>query len=270
MIELREPIINGTLDAFKWWLKSAKKEKPFLKTPNFSKIRKKMVLVKDKDVPVISVNKDELTYLRNKLLTIDAETISLEKSDIKKYYFTATTHKIFALKKEMKEIEDKIKVLEKSNPEGTKTLMTYKTFCTIIEKYNQKVIKALVEEGASIKLWNNLGYLYILKKDKKDMFGMNNIDWSASNAYKQELIDAGETPKDEKHPEGKNWFQFYEDPHYLRVAWTKKYGTCKVPNNSVYAFYPTKSRSGISNALTKANRINEYLREKYITIKKTA
>ena len=270
MIEYREPLILGPIDAFRWWLKGAKKERPFLKHPNFSKVRKNLCLVKEQDVSVFTVNKDELVYLKKKILDIDAEIIELEKSDLKKYYFTATTHKIFALKKEVKDIEDKIKVLAKANPKGKKELMTYRTFMKIIEKYNEKVIKALVEEGASIKLWNNLGYLYILKKPKEDMFAMGNIDWGTSNIYKQELIAAGETPKDKEHPEGKNWFQFHEDPDYLRVAWTKKYGTCKVPNNSVYAFYPTRSTRGITRSLTEANKKNPYLREKYITTKKTA
>ena len=148
--------------------------------------------------------------------------------------------------------------------------MTYKTFIKIIEAYNKKVLKALVEEGASVKLGNNLGYLYILRQKKKDLFSMRNIDWGESNKFKQELIDRGDTPKDENNPDGKNWFQFYEDTDYLRVAWTKKYGTCKVPNNSVYAFYPTRSISGIKKYLCLTNKKNEYLRDKYITSKKSA
>ena len=270
MIEHREPIVLGPVEVFKWWLKNLKKEKPHLKTPNYSKIRKRVMLPKAMDVPVISVNKDEISYLRKKTLDIDAEIIELEKSDLKKYYFTETTHRIFALKKEVKDIEDRIKYLEGADPKGTKTLMTYKTFLKIIETYNEKVIKALVEDGASVKLGNNLGYLYILRKDKKNMFAMKNIDWKASKEFKQELIDRGETPKDKDHPQGKNWFQFYTDVDYLRVAWTKKYGTCKVPNNSVYAFYPTKSTRGIKSHLTDTNKRNKYLREGYITVKKSA
>lgn len=270
MIEYREPSVLGPLDVFRWWLKSIKKEMPYLKSPNFSKIRKRVMLSKHLDVPVISTNKDELVYLRKKILDIDEEIIELEKSDLKKYYFTSITHKIFALKKEVRELEDRIKVLEKANPKGTKTLMTYRTFLKVIDLYNKKVIKALVEDGASIKLGNNLGYMYILKKAKKDLFSNSNIDWNESLKFKQELIDRGDTPKDEDNPEGKNWFQFYEDPDYLRVAWTKKYGTCKVPNNVVYAFYPTRSRVGIKHSLTAANKKSAYLREKYITIKKSA
>lgn len=270
MIEHREPSVLKPIDCFKWWLQGVKKEKPFLKTPNFAKIRKRIMLPKNMDIPVISINKDELTYLRKKVLNIDAEIIELEKSDTKKYYFTAVTHKIFALKKEVKEIEDRIKLLEKADPKGTKTLMTYKTFIKIIEAYNKKVLRALVEEGASVKLGNNLGYLYILRQKKKDLFSMRNIDWGESNKFRQELIDRGDTPKDEKNPDGKNWFQFYEDTDYLRVAWTKKYGTCKVPNNSVYAFYPTRSVSGIKKHLCLTNKKDEYLRDKYITSKKSA
>lgn len=270
MIEYREPLVLGPLEVFKWWLKSLRKEKPHVKAINYSKIRRTVMLPKKMDVNVISVNKDELVHLRKKVLDIDADIIELEKSDLKKYYFTETTHRIFALKKEVKEIEDRIKYLEKADPNGTKTLMTYKTFTKIIEVYNEKVIKALVEDGASIKLGNNLGYLYILRKDKKNLFSMKNIDWKASKEYKQELIDNGETPKDKEHPQGKNWFQFYTDVDYLRVAWTKKYGTCKVPNNSVYAFYPTKSTRGIKSYLTHINKKNEYLRETYITAKKSA
>ena len=269
MIIHKEPSVLGTLDAFRWWLQVTKKEHPYLKTPNYSKIRKRPMLSKKDDVPVMSVNKDELAYLDKKVFEIDEEIIELEKSDLKKYYFTATTHKIFALKKEVKEIEDRIKILKKADPKGTKTIMTYRTFVSVVELYNHKVKKALVEEGATVKLGNNLGYLYILKKEKKDLFSMGNIDWNASKKFKQELIDRGDIPKDQEHPEGKNWFQFYEDKEYFRVAWTKKYGTCKVPNNSVYAFYPTRSKRGIAKHLSAATKNNAYLREKYITVKRS-
>ena len=146
--------------------------------------------------------------------------------------------------------------------------MSFKLFVKIIERYNEKVIKALVEKGASIKLWNNLGYLYVLKQKKVDMFAASNIDWGASREFKQELIERGDTPKDQEHPNGKNWFQFYEATDYLRIAWTKRYGICKVPNNSVYAFYPTKSIKGIVKHLVASNRKDTFLKEKYITITK--
>lgn len=268
MIKYKEPLVLGITDIFKWWLHNLKKEKPYLKTPNFCYLRKKNVLGKKRDVQIVSINKEELNYLRTKVLDIDIEIFELEQSDLQKMYFTATTHRIFALKKEINQIEERIKVLEKANPEGTKELMTYKLFNEIIVKYNEKVIKALVEDGATIKLWNNLGFVYVSKQKKKDMFSRTNIDWPASNAFRKELLEKGDTPKDQEHPEGKNWFQFYEDPNYLRIAWTKKYGACKVPNNVVYAFYPTKSDRGILTSLITNNKKDTFLKEKYITITK--
>ncbi len=75
MIIHKEPSVLGTLDAFRWWLQVTKKEHPYLKTPNYSKIRKKMVLSKKLDVPVMSNNKDELEYLGKKVFEIDEEII---------------------------------------------------------------------------------------------------------------------------------------------------------------------------------------------------
>ncbi len=271
MIRYLEPLVLGPTEAFKWWLQNLKKEKPYLKASNFCYLRKKNVLGKKRDVEVISINREELNYLRKKILAIDIEIVDLEQGDLHKWYFTETTYKILALKKEIVQIEERIKVLEKANPEGQKKLMSYKLFIEIIERYNAKVIKALVEDGASIKLWNNLGYLYVLKQKKKDMFANTNIDWLASNAFRPELIARGDIPKDKDHPNGKNWFQFYEDTDYLRIAWTKRYGVCKVPNNTVYAFYPTRSIKGIVKHLIASNRQNEFLKDKYIAvIKKSA
>lgn len=268
MIKYKEPVVLGLVDIFKWWLHNLKKDKPYLKTPNFCYLRKKNILGKKRDVHIISINKKELIHLKQKVLTIETEVAELEQSESLKWWFTETTHKIFALKKEVSHIEDRIKILEKSNPEGEKELMSYKLFVKIIELYNQKVIKALVEDGASIKLWNNLGYIYVLNQKKTDLFSNANIDWKASKEFKQELIARGDTPKDKEHPNGKNWFQFYEDTQYLRVAWTKKYGICKVPNNVVYAFYPTKSVRGIINHLTNKNKEDIFLKEKYIKVNK--
>lgn len=266
MLSHKEPDVFGLVDMFKWWWHSAKKEKPYLKIENYFMIRKKILIPKEKDVNIVSINKDELEYLRIKVLEIDQEIMELEKSDLKKFYFTETTHKISALRKEMWEVMQRIHTLEKANPEGKKVLMSYKTFVKVVETFNQKAIKALVDEGASLKLGNNLGYIYIYNKKKSDKFSTINIDWKASNSFKQELIDRGDTPKDKQNPDGKNWLQFYEEDDYVRLAWAKKYGVCKVPNNSIYAFYPTKSVKGISKYLVHSMQGDPYLKEKYINM----
>jgi len=265
MIEHREPKVLELTEAFKWWFSDAKSKKPHLKLTHAHNLRNNN-LPKGKEIEVISINKDELTYLRKKVSELDLEATELEKSDLHKWYFTETTFKIAAIKKEVYNIEDRIKVLEKSNPNGRKVLMNLRVFKEIIIRYNKKVLKALVEEGEAIKLGNNLGYLYLYTKEKTDMFSPANINWGASNKYKQELIDKGEQIKDKDHPDGKNWWQFFEDSEYIRVAWTKNFGTCRVPNNSVYAFYPTRSEAGINKALSAANRKDPYLKEKYIDV----
>ena len=265
MIEHREPKVLDLTEAFKWWFTDAKSKKPHLKMTHAHFLRHNN-LPKGIEVEVVSINKDELVYLRKRILEIDTEIIELEKSDLHKWYFTETTFKIAALKKEIFNIEDRIKTLEKANPKGRKVLMNLRLFREIIVRYNKKVQKALVEEGEVIKLGNNLGYLYLYTEEKRDKFSCSNIDWGASNKYKQELIDKGVQVKDKEHPEGKNWWQFFEDDEYIRVAWTKNFGVCKVPNNSVYAFYPTRSKAGINQALVRANKADPYLKEKYIDI----
>lgn len=270
MVEHREPVVLGVIEMFKWWYHSTKQKLPYIKMKGASYIRNGNSLPKNKEVSIISIAKDELAHLKVYLLNIDKEIMELEQSDLKKMYFTEVTYKIADLKKEYWTVEQRIKELEKSDLSKVKTLMTYRLFTKIVESYNKKVITALVEDGASIKMGNNLGYLYIQSNKKKDPFSSANIDWPSSKKLKQELIDRGETPKDKDHPDGKNWFQFYEDADYLRVAWTKKYGVCKVPNNSVYAFYPTRSINGIKKYLANAVKADPYLKEKFVTIKKTA
>lgn len=268
MVEHRDPVVLGVIDMFKWWYHSTKQSLPYIKMKGASYIRTKNILPKNKEVSIVSVNKDELEYLKVHLLNLDTEIQELEQSDLKKMYFTEVTYKISDLKKEYWTAEQRIKELEKSDLTKTKVLMTYRLFVKVVETYNKKVMSALVDESKTVKMWNNLGYLYIQSSKKTNPFSTKNIDWKASKEFKQELIDRGDVPKDEDHPEGKNWFQFYEDTDYLRVAWTKKYGVCKVPNNSVYAFYPTRSVSGIKKYLANAVKKNPYLKESFIRISK--
>ena len=105
MIKYKEPSVLGPTEVFKWWLHNLKKEKPYLKASNYCYLRKKNVLGKKRDVEIISINREELTYLRGKILAIDTEIIELEQGDLHKWYFTEITYKILALKKEIIQIE---------------------------------------------------------------------------------------------------------------------------------------------------------------------
>src|SRR5690606_21174779 len=108
----------------------------------------------------------------------------------------------------------------------------------VLSRFNKKACDAVIF-GAFLNLGANLGYLLIRKIKRR--YDKPKPDWGESNKLKQKLIDEGKVPKDKDHPDGEEWIKFYSDPWYLRWAWMKS--TCRVKNQSVYAFVPTSNRS---------------------------
>lgn len=148
------------------------------------------------------------------------------------------------------------------NPDNTIPYWMYKE---VLTRYNKKVSDAIIF-GSFLNLGANLGYLLIRKIRRN--YDKPKPDWGESNKIKKQLIADGKVPKDQTHPQGEEWIKFYSDPWYLRWAWMKS--TCRVKNQSVYAFAPTSNRSktagdnslgklGNKGKLVLANRKNPTL-----------
>lgn len=154
----------------------------------------------------------------------------------------------------------------KHNPDKPVPYWMYKE---VLTRVNKKASNEIIF-GSVFNLGANLGYVLIRKIRRN--FDKPKPDWGASNKIKKELIAKGITPKDQNNPNGEEWIKFYSDPWYLRWAWTKY--TCKVKNQSVYAFAPTSNRSktagdnslpklGNKGKLVLANRLNPALHVLY-------
>ena len=241
-------------DMFNYWVRNQKHEKPYLvlKYPSRAKNSELWYNVRS-----------EIEHLETKLLTLDARIFELEQKDNSISRFTPATIEIFENKKEIYDIQERLKELRKESPDTNKKLMDFYTFRDVIYTYNEKAIEAIID-GEVVNLSEKLGFMYVLKINNRT----KNINWQESLQYKEELLGQGETPKDKDNPDGQNWLIYYDNPWYLRWAWKKKKGACRVKNHTVYAFYPSATSSkgvpGTKRKLVEANENNPLLHLKYI------
>lgn len=249
---------HGVRDMFNFWVREQRKKKPYLKFKYPQR---------NKNSELWYQVKAEINYLKQEVLDLDKEIQVLEAEDLastNQFAFTSTTKKLFEKKKEIYDTKQRIKELEKESPEEEKLLMDFYTFRDVVYSYNKKAADELIQ-GEVLNMGERLGYLYILKVNSPSKL----IDWKSSNDFKQELINQGEQPRDKQHPEGVNWLQYYHTKFYLRWAWRKRKGVCRVKNHTVYGFYPTGNSSkgvkGTKALLKEANDANPVLHERYIT-----
>lgn len=265
-VEIRKPKNLGVRNIFMFWLKNLEREKPYL----LVKHRASRSTKPGNCTEVWYTIKHELEYLRNKILDLEAEILDLERRDTDKTRFTSLTIRTFELKKEVYHIKDKIKQLTKLSPEDKKLLMTYDLFSKIITSFNKKAIEAIVQ-GEVLNLGNRLGFLKIKKINRYSP----SVDWGASKARRQELVNQGILPRSKDYPQGENWFIYRQSDFYLRWAWTKRFRESGIPmlkNCKLYAFYPSNNSSGndtlgAKGLLSKANQENKLLHLRYETVK---
>ena len=246
----------GIRDMFNFYVRTKRKERPYLliKYPS-----------RKQNTELWYEVRLEIAHLEEKLLLVDEEIQALELKDKNIKQFTSSTYRIYELKKDVYLIKEKLKELKKKPLNLKIMLIDYNMFKTVIYSYNQKAVRALIDDGSVLSLQEKLGYVYIKKiKQPSSM-----PDWGASKQRKQELIKEGKTPKDQEHPDGENWIVFYENRFFLRWAWKKNNGACRVKNHTVYGFYPTQNSSagvlGAKGLLVKANHENPMLHLKYQT-----
>ncbi len=258
---------------FHFWVYNLQKEKPHLITKNF----KRRDCGGPKTPEVWYEVKQELEYLKRRNLSLDSKIQELEVIDKDIWRFSTFTEQIFNFKSEIQQNKVRIEELSKLPGNQTEMIISYKQFKDILVSYNTKASDEIVK-GGTLNLNSRLGFIQIRKivpTTQATKFNPGRIDWGESYKYKKELIAKGITPKDEDHPEGKNWLIYVRQPFYLRWAWVKKYQrACTVKNNRVYVFTPTASSSGTSEdrvpgnkaKLVSAQKENPLLHLKYTVV----
>ena len=123
---------------------------------------------------------------------------------------------------------------------GTLNKTDFKNICC---DYNIHSMNHIIYQAGQIRL-PTLSTLEVVKvkRKAKNKDRLHAIDWPASNAYKQELLDAGEQLYDHETGEGKKWLVYRTDPYYVRFYWQKY----KLPivNKSFYSFIATRGKKG--------------------------
>lgn len=113
-------------------------------------------------------------------------------------------------------------------------------FREICDEFNQMVMDEIILKGGEFNMGSHLSSLSILRIERN--YKNKQVDWKASNEYKQELLDEGKELYDPETGEGHKWLIYYTDKWYCRFYWKKS--KCKVPNQSVYKFKPTGGKKG--------------------------
>lgn len=113
----------------------------------------------------------------------------------------------------------------------------YTTFSRVVKKYNQRVID-LVCIGEEWPVPLNMGKIELLTNSRN--FSNPRVNWPASMANRQKLLEAGITTKGPDNPGGEPWFVYYTDDFYTRIYWNKKKSIDKALKNfRIYSFKPS-------------------------------
>lgn len=258
-LKYEQPKTLGLKEMFAWWCKEKIRKKRYLR----------LVGAKSNSQPtmLISRNGDELEWLRKNVLVLARQIEKLEIEDKDNSHFTAKTRMIYEKKREIYDANNRITHLEQVDHDTKQVIMTEKKFRDVIERYNIEVRNRIINKGEIINMKKNLGFVYVHKVDRFKTGPTSKStrmpNWNESKKYKQELIDKGVQVKDKAHPDGKNWIIYYDDDWYLRVAWAKSSGACKVKNHRFYSFKPVAGRNGAKKQLTEANRKDPLLNKVY-------
>lgn len=253
---LEEPKTHGVKEMFEWWCKGKIKFKRHMKIMGANS--------NSNPTRLVSKNSDELKWLREHVMVLAEQIEKLQIADKNKSYFTKDTESIYNKNREIYDANARIKHLEQVDGSVVHEVMTEKKFRDVINLFNQKTLDRLINDASAINMKSTLGFLYIQRVERTE--GINGEDkclrmpnWGESYKVKKELIEAGITPKDKDHPDGENWIVFYDDEYFIRFAWSRRNGACRVKNHGFYKFIPSKGLNGAKKQLAKANQDNKFL-----------
>jgi hypothetical protein len=145
-------------------------------------------------------------------------------------------------------------------------ITSHDKYKTILTAFFKAVGSKLIEGEKFNMLYGN-GYLFVRRIERS--FKNPKINWGESNKYRQELIDAGETPLKDNNG-GKPWLVYYIDDEYFRLAWQKP--TVCTKNLKFYKFLPARGRPGrlgFREQMSKVIKLRPELKDRYqyLTIK---
>lgn len=134
-----------------------------------------------------------------------------------------------------------------------------KTFHNLCKDFNSAVMDEIIKEGKEFNQGHKLSTVSVLRLERN--WSNKQVDWNASNAYKQELLDAGEKLYDAETGEGVKWLIYHTEKWYCRFYWKKKF--CNVPNKSVYRLKFTGGKSGNKTKLKNHLKEDDLAYTKY-------
>ena len=253
------PKTLGVKEMFAWWCKQKIRKKRYLKLVNERS--------NSSPTQLIANNGDELNWLREHVLILAKQIEKLEIEDKGNMHFTKKTEAIYAKKKELYHANKRIDHLEQVDHKTTHVVIQEKMFRDVIERFNLAVRDRIVNNGEVVNMKQKLGYVYVQKIDRFKTGPTSKStkmpNWGESYKYRDELIAKGIQIMDKDHPDGKKWMIYYDDDWYLRFAWAKSSGACRVKNHIFYSFKPANSIGGPKKQLTQANRKNPLLHLTY-------
>lgn len=120
---------------------------------------------------------------------------------------------------------------------GTLSKSEYKNIC---QDFNIGIMNFIIYEAGVFNMGSHLSTIHIMRHRRN--YSNPQIDWKASNEYKEELLAKGEKLYDKETGEGTKWLIYHDEEWYFRFHWKKKYA--KFKNKSAYRFIATRGVKG--------------------------
>lgn len=148
---------------------------------------------------------------------------------------------------------------------GTLTKQQFKNICC---DFNINAMDYIIYSGSYLDLGSNLSYISIIRVDRDySSKRLHNVNWKASNEYKDELLKQGKKLYDHSTKTGTKWLIYRDEPFYCRFYWNRK--NAVIPNRSIYSFIPTRGIKGNKEKLKEHLADNELNALKYRKAKNT-
>ena len=138
---------------------------------------------------------------------------------------------------------------------GTLDRALFKNIC---QDFNIQIMNHIIYEGGRFDMGNNLSTISI-KRIKRN-YKKPQVDWNASNQYRQELEEKGIELYNNQTGKGEKWLIYHDEEWYCRFFWQKKYS--KFKNKKAYKFIATRGKVG------NKTKLKEHLAENELNITK--
>jgi hypothetical protein len=121
------------------------------------------------------------------------------------------------------------------------TAVDHLLFGEILRDFNSKVMDSIIE-GYEFELGHRLATIRVSRCQLNP--AKARIDWGASNACKQEILDSGGKLYDAETNTGEKWLIYFTKEMFLKFHWTKT--KAKVVAKKMYRFDAARGNDGKS------------------------